>query len=104
MIFHTNSYLVSIFITSTASISYFITYSFKVFSVRLLMFVYFDGLAGIFNPLFSSLKSQMIPEKLRNTVMNFFRIPINMFSIFALVGTNYVTTYQVSFCYNSRYV
>lgn len=37
----------------------------------------------------------MIPEKLRSTIMNFFRMPINICSILCLVGTSYLTTYQI---------
>jgi hypothetical protein len=95
MILQTNSYLITIFITSTACASFFVDFAVMKFNVRFFMFVYFDGLAGIFNPLLSSLKSQMIPEKLRTTIMNFFRIPINIFSILTLTLTNYITTYQV---------
>lgn len=91
------------FINATACTSFFIDYSLPNFTARFLMFVYFDGLSVIFNPLLSSLKSQMIPEKLRNTIMNFFRIPINVFSILSLVLTNYITTYQVSFNLIFRY-
>jgi hypothetical protein len=43
----------------------------------------------------STLKSQMLPEKYRTTIMNFFRIPINIFSILSLIGTRYLTTYQI---------
>jgi hypothetical protein len=95
MIMQTNSYIITIFVTATACASFFIDYSVPLFNIRFFMFVYFDGLAGIFNPLLSSLKSQMIPEKLRTTIMNFFRIPINVFSILTLVLTDYITTYQV---------
>lgn len=37
----------------------------------------------------------MIPEKLRSTIMNFFRMPINITSIFCLIGTSFLTTYQI---------
>jgi hypothetical protein len=37
----------------------------------------------------------MIPEHLRSTIMNFFRIPINICSILCLVGTSILTTYQI---------
>lgn len=37
----------------------------------------------------------MIPEHLRSTIMNFFRIPINIFSILCLIGTSFLTTYQI---------
>jgi hypothetical protein len=52
-------------------------------------------MSGIFSPLFSSLRAQMIPEKYRSTIMNFFRIPINVFSILCLIFTKYLTTYQI---------
>jgi len=59
------------------------------------MFIYFDGLSGIMSPLMSCLKSQLIPEKFRTTVMNFFRLPINLFSIITLVLTNVINTNQI---------
>lgn len=43
----------------------------------------------------SSLKSQLIPEELRSTIMSFFRIPINLFAILSLLLTNWLTTYQI---------
>ena len=43
----------------------------------------------------STLKSQMLPEKHRTTIMNFFRIPINIISIITLIGTELLTTYQI---------
>ena len=60
------------------------------------MFIYFDGVSGILSPLMSSLKSQMIPEKYRTTIMNFFRMPVNIFSIITLLLTHLVTTHQVN--------
>ena len=60
------------------------------------MFIYFDGGSGILSPLMSSLKSQMIPEKYRTTIMNFFRMPVNIFSIITLLLTHLVTTHQVN--------
>lgn len=50
----------------------------------------------MFQPLMSSLKSQMIPERHRTTIMTFFRIPINFLSIGSLIGTRYLTTNQIS--------
>jgi len=37
----------------------------------------------------------MIEEKYRSTIMNFFRMPINIFSILCLIFTSYLTTYQI---------
>jgi len=91
----TNTYLLSIIITLTGSISFWFDYSFNSFNIRLIMLIYFDGLSGIFMPLMSSLKSQMIPEKERTTIMNFFRIPINVFCLFILFANEYMTTFQL---------
>jgi hypothetical protein len=43
----------------------------------------------------SVLKSQMIPEKHRTTIMNFFRIPINIISIASLIFTEFISTNQI---------
>lgn len=40
----------------------------------------------------------MIPEKLRTTIMNFFRIPINIVNIVLLIFTGILTTYQICLC------
>jgi hypothetical protein len=90
-----NSYVISIFVTCTGMVSFIVEYSIKEFNTRLLMFTYFDGLTGIFYPLMSSLKSQMIPEKLRSTIMNFFRVPINIFAILSFILSKFITTYQI---------
>jgi hypothetical protein len=91
----TNSYFVSVFVTITGTLSFFFAYYLFDFNSRLILFIYFDGLSGIFSPLFSSLRAQMIPEKLRSTIMNFFRMPINICAILCLFGTSYLSTYQI---------
>ena len=37
----------------------------------------------------------MIPEKLRSTIINFFRMPINISAIIFMFGTSLLTTYQI---------
>ncbi len=96
MVFHINSFIVSLIITFTGTACFLINYLIPKFDARFFFLVYFDGLSGLFNPLFSSLKSQMIPEHLRTTIMNFFRIPINSFSVLSLILTQYIDTYEVS--------
>jgi len=39
----------------------------------------------------------MIPEKLRSTIMNFFRMPINICAILTLFASSLLTTYQICF-------
>jgi len=67
----------------------------KEFYVIFLMLVYFDGVSGLFQPLMSSIKSELIEEEKRTTIMTFFRLPINFFAIITLILTKVITTKQV---------
>lgn len=94
-ILKTNTYVLSIFCTFTGAISFIVEYYYNSFSVRLMMLIYFDGLSGIFAPLMSSLKSQMIPEKERTTIMTFFRMPINICCMIILFSVRFMSTYTL---------
>ncbi|WCJ26611.1 Major facilitator superfamily protein [Euphorbia peplus] len=48
-------------------------------SVQLLGFCAFEACVGIFWPSIMKMRSQYIPEEARSTIMNFFRIPLNIF-------------------------
>ncbi|XBJ24449.1 hypothetical protein VPH35_002327 [Triticum aestivum] len=48
-------------------------------SVQLLGFCIFESCVGIFWPSIMKMRSQYIPEEARSTIMNFFRIPLNLF-------------------------
>lgn len=91
----TNTYILSIFVTITGTISFYVEYQFFYFHLVFCMLIYFDGLSGIIFPLMSSLKSQMIPEELRTTIMTFFRIPINICCILALYLSSWVSTLSI---------
>lgn len=94
-ILKTNTYLITIVVTTTGCLSFWIDYSVQDFDVRFVALAYFDGLSGILQPLLSSLKSQMIPEKMRTTIMTFFRFPINFCAIITLFYSTYLTTSQI---------
>lgn len=47
--------------------------------VQLLGFCTFESCVGIFWPSIMKMRSQYIPEEARSTIMNFFRIPLNIF-------------------------
>ncbi|CAM6117418.1 unnamed protein product [Calypogeia fissa] len=51
------------------------------FSGRLLLmgFCVFESCVGVFWPSIMKMRSQYIPEESRSTIMNFFRIPLNLF-------------------------
>jgi hypothetical protein len=94
-ILKTNTYLITLFLTVTSCASFYIDYSIQKFNIRLISLMYFDGTLGAFVPLMSSLKSQMIPEGQRTTIMTFFRVPINVVCILCLLFSTYLTTAQI---------
>ncbi|EEF43428.1 molybdate-anion transporter [Ricinus communis] len=86
------SYMQIVFIISAASLLLPVITSFLIvpsgvrgggisFSacVQLLGFCTFEACVGIFWPSIMKMRSQYIPEEARSTIMNFFRIPLNIF-------------------------
>jgi MFS transporter, MFS domain-containing protein family, molybdate-anion transporter len=49
-----------------------------------LTFVIFEGICGCFFPTFGTLRGMYIPEDTRTTVMNLFRIPLNLYVVILL--------------------
>jgi len=47
--------------------------------IQLLGFLVFETMVGVFWPSMMKMRSQYVPEETRSTVMNFFRIPLNLF-------------------------
>jgi hypothetical protein len=47
--------------------------------LQYLAFNVFEACVGIFWPSMMKMRSQYVPEELRSTVMNVFRIPLNLF-------------------------
>ncbi|XP_071706393.1 uncharacterized protein [Rutidosis leptorrhynchoides] len=56
--------------------------------IQLLGFCAFEGCVGIFWPSIMKMRSQYIPEEARSTIMNFFRIPLNIFVCIVLYNVN----------------
>ena len=47
--------------------------------VQLLAFCAFEVMVGIFWPSMMTMRSAYVPEEIRSTIINFFRIPLNLF-------------------------
>jgi MFS family permease len=47
--------------------------------IQMLAFLVFEAMVGVFWPSMMKMRSQYVPEEVRSTVMNFFRIPLNLF-------------------------
>ncbi|KAI4330972.1 hypothetical protein MLD38_029208 [Melastoma candidum] len=56
--------------------------------LQVLGFCAFEGCVGIFWPSIMKMRSQYIPEEARSTIMNFFRIPLNIFVCVVLYNVN----------------
>ncbi|XP_047946490.1 molybdate-anion transporter-like [Salvia hispanica] len=56
--------------------------------LQLLGFCTFEGCVGLFWPSIMKMRSQYIPEEARSTIMNFFRIPLNIFVCIVLYNVN----------------
>ena len=47
--------------------------------VQMGAFLVFEACVGIFWPSMMKMRSQYVPEEVRSTIINFFRIPLNLF-------------------------
>ncbi|KAI4384860.1 hypothetical protein MLD38_002959 [Melastoma candidum] len=56
--------------------------------LQILGFCAFESCVGIFWPSIMKMRSQYIPEEARSTIMNFFRIPLNIFVCVVLYNVN----------------
>ncbi|XP_073001030.1 uncharacterized protein [Typha latifolia] len=56
--------------------------------IQLFGFCIFEACVGIFWPSMMKMRSQYIPEEARSTIMNFFRIPLNLFVCVVLYNVN----------------
>ncbi|KAL3651298.1 hypothetical protein CASFOL_004300 [Castilleja foliolosa] len=56
--------------------------------LQVLGFCVFEACVGIFWPSIMKMRSQYIPEEARSTIMNFFRIPLNIFVCVVLYNVN----------------
>ncbi|EPS66243.1 hypothetical protein M569_08534, partial [Genlisea aurea] len=57
-------------------------------SLQLLGFCAFEASVGIFWPSIMKMRSMYIPEEARSTIMNFFRIPLNIFVCIVLYNVD----------------
>ncbi|KAH7668488.1 Molybdate-anion transporter protein [Dioscorea alata] len=57
-------------------------------SILVFGFCTFEACVGIFWPSIMKMRSQYIPEEARSTIMNFFRIPLNIFVCVVLYNVN----------------
>lgn len=49
----------------------------------LLMFLIFETCVGSYYPSIGSMRSIIVPEKIRSTIMNFYRVPVYFIFIYS---------------------
>ncbi len=65
------------------------------FILRFIFLACINGVTGYFQPLNSIIKSNILVEKHRATLMNIFRIPLNLYVIIVLVSLKYMAPLSV---------
>jgi hypothetical protein len=65
--------------------------------IQLVGFCTFEACVGIFWPSIMKMRSQYIPEEARSTIMNFFRIPLNIFVCIVLYNVSDTIILFISF-------
>ena len=55
-------------------------------------FLVFEGCVGVFYPSYGVIKSEKIPEEIRSSVMNLFRLPLNCFVVLLLLKIKYLSS------------
>lgn len=61
-------------------------------SIVYLSFLLFETTVGVFYPAYGVIKSEKIPEEIRSSVMNIFRIPLNAFVVLLLLKIKYLSS------------
>ena len=76
---------------------FMIVYFKESFFVRLITIAMINGIQGFYNPLNSIIKSKILEEKYRATLMNIFRIPLNFYVIIILLVVKYMEPLSIAF-------
>eukprot|EP01024_Parvocaulis_polyphysoides_P021346 TRINITY_DN20106_c0_g1_i11.p3 TRINITY_DN20106_c0_g1~~TRINITY_DN20106_c0_g1_i11.p3 ORF type:complete len:195 (+),score=3.56 TRINITY_DN20106_c0_g1_i11:1-585(+) len=56
--------------------------------IQMIAFCAFEGLVGIFWPSMMTMRAHYVPEELRATIINYFRIPLNLFVCIVLYNVH----------------
>eukprot|EP00741_Cyanophora_paradoxa_P002968 tig00000655_g2881.t1 len=84
---------------ATAAVSLFVPVITENRTMRLLSFLIFEVCCGIFWPCLGTMRSKYVPEEVRATIMNFFRVPLNLFVVTVLLEVEKMSTQSVfMFC------
>lgn len=83
------------FVFVTAAIVTFTVSQAESYHIRLFCFLAFEMCVGCFWPAISMLRAKYIPDNVRSTVMNIFRVPLNLIVILSLLNIGYMSVSMV---------
>ncbi len=72
-----------------------LVYFIESFFIRLLLLASINGIGGFVNPLMSIVKSKILVEEHRASLMSIFRIPLNLYVIIVLLVLRYMDPFSV---------
>lgn len=97
MIYLRSEYYISITISLLAELIFlFFVYYTENFLVRMILLAGVNGISGFVNPLNSIIKSRILIEEHRATLMSIFRIPLNLYVIIVLISLRYMNPFTVN--------
>jgi MFS family permease len=86
---------VALYMFATAAVALFVPALVESHTVRLLSFFVFECCVGLFWPSMGFMRSRYVPEEVRSTTMNFFRIPLNCIVVIVLYNIASLSDFQV---------
>jgi hypothetical protein len=90
-------YYISIAISLFTELTlFFLIYYIENFLLRMILLAGINGISGFVNPLNSIIKSRILIEEHRATLMSIFRIPLNLYVIIVLISLRYMNPFMVS--------
>ena len=69
---------VASYLAAAASMALFVVPQVESYEVRLFMFIVFECCVGVYFPTIGGIRGKYVPDSVRATVMNIFRIPLNV--------------------------
>lgn len=85
----------SVYTFAVSAVSLFVPAFIPQHTIRLMCFFVFEVCVGIFWPSMGFMRSRYVPEEVRATVMNYFRIPLNLIVVLILANIGTLSELQI---------
>merc|ERR1719440_722172 len=68
------------------------TFLFSSVKIRFVAFLVFEGMVGLYFPMIGTLKGDIVPEDMRSTIYNIYRLPLNVIVLMPLLMNFSIST------------